>query len=1382
MRGQKGQRIQGGFPTMAIINGTEGADTIRTAAAGGSQNGLPDATDTGDTINGLGGDDIITGGAGDDVIDGGNGNDTIRGGNGNDTLRTGATINGNENLYGEDGDDTLVAGTNANAFFVDLFGGAGNDTIRVLGTTETDSRSHAAYSDRTLGIVADLVGQTVTIDLGGGMVETDTLINVRGVRGGDGNDTFIGSVRNEVFLPGLGNNVVQGGDGIDSVRYYELAAGVVVDLQAGTATHLADGSTDSLTGIEQIVSSNFDDSLFGTNGDNDFRPLAGNDLVDGRGGYDVVNYGASAGSFAVTDGVTVNLTTGLAIDPWGNSDTLTSIEMAIGTNLADDLTGVVIANGDRSQLRGLAGDDTLRATVADTIIAADYRQDPAAVRVNLSTSDATLGGQVVAAGTARDGFGGTDTLVMIQSVRGSNSADFILGSARNDLLEGEGGNDTIEGGAGNDRLRGNNGNDTLIGGEGDDTLRGGAGVDTYSGGAGYDSIEFNDGTPTQGVVASLTTGLITDQFGNAESIGAMNDVEYLIGGSLADDLEGKAISGNIAQLNGGGGNDTLRAGSGSSASVVATYHFDADANNDGIGIIADLTLASGQVQDTLGGTDTLLGVGGLRGSQYDDLMLGNAADNWFRGEGGDDLIDGAGGFDILSYTNSFNAPISGIEAELSNGAGVIDDGLGGFDFVSGIEQINGSRLADSITISGSQGMTLFGNGGDDVLTGGDGDDFIDGGLGLDTGSGGGGNDTIVVSDGTLSEIYSGGTGQDRFLIGATLNTDYASVVADIVTDFEGGDAGDWVDLANVVSILVSTGEITAEQDPFATGNLRLASGSAVLQVDWDGTNGAGNFTDLLVLQGTTPAQLTAANFGGYDPNPTAEPTGTLVNGLGGTAGFGEGVLPIGDDSAFAAVDVTGLFGGLLDFHGTPISTIYVNNNGYLTFDTSHSDYDSDFASVPWPVIAGLWTDLDTRGGPTTASPGGNSTGSNQAYYDLDTANQTFTATWDDVGYYNRGTNPVNAFQIQLVGRGGGDFDIVYRYEAVGPGVATVGFANSDDSVVESLPGSGTTTVDALETLVGNTGLPGVWVFEVRGPEGTEPTYSFTQGLDGAPPANQAPPPATAQEIADFVREGSATLDGTTYHLVENIGAWNAIKNVALDDFDTAFSTAYAFANFVSVEADFSSAGTADLDLLVSGAKRSDITTADGDDTVTLLLHSNGWGGNANLLATMGGNDTVLVQGVGNSTLDNELLADNAGPGNGRAWNAGYTGGFDQTVTVDAGAGNDLVQVQGSFAARLFGGSGDDQLEGGGRADVIDGGAGADSMFGGAGRDTFVLREGEAEGDLIIDFTAGDRVRLVGFDPGTELTNLGGGIYQVGTETFTVSGATGLVAGVDYIFA
>jgi VCBS repeat-containing protein len=300
--------------------------------------------------------------------------------------------------------------------------------------------------------------------------------------------------------------------------------------------------------------------------------------------------------------------------------------------------------------------------------------------------------------------------------------------------------------------------------------------------------------------------------------------------------------------------------------------------------------------------------------------------------------------------------------------------------------------------------------------------------------------------------------------------------------------------------------------------------------------------------------------------------------------------------------------------------------------------------------------------------------------------------------------------------------------------------------------------------------------------GTAPVYGFSQGFTGTLPTLQSGPAATPAELAAFVREGSATLDGTTYHLVENIGLWNALKNVALGAFDPSFGTAYAIANFVSVDADFSTAGTTALDLLVIGAKRSDLATGGGDDSITLTLNSRSWGGNANRIDSGGGSDTVLVTGVGNSTLDNVLLADNAVPGNGHAWNAAYQGGFDHAVTVHAGSGNDTVTIAGSFAARIFGGAGLDVLTGGAVRDLLDGGADADTLTGGGGRDTFQLRAGEAAGDAITDFAAGDVIRLVGFGAGATLANLGGGSFQVGGETFTVAGAATLVAGVDYIFA
>ena len=53
-------------------------------------------------------------------------------------------------------------------------------------------------------------------------------------------------------------------------------------------------------------------------------------------------------------------------------------------------------------------------------------------------------------GTASDGFGGTDTLISIEDVRGSTFGDTIVGNAANNKLTGDAGNDTLTGGSGVD--------------------------------------------------------------------------------------------------------------------------------------------------------------------------------------------------------------------------------------------------------------------------------------------------------------------------------------------------------------------------------------------------------------------------------------------------------------------------------------------------------------------------------------------------------------------------------------------------------------------------------------------------------------------------------------------------------------------------------------------------------------------------------------------------------------------------------------------------------------------------------------------------------------------------------------------------------------------
>jgi Ca2+-binding RTX toxin-like protein len=97
------------------------------------------------------------------------------------------------------------------------------------------------------------------------------------------------------------------------------------------------------------------------------------------------------------------------------------------------------------------------------------------------------------------------------------------------------------------------------------------------------------------------------------------------------------------------------------------------------------------------------------------------------------------------------------------------------------------------------------------------------------------------------------------------------------------------------------------------------------------------------------------------------------------------------------------------------------------------------------------------------------------------------------------------------------------------------------------------------------------------------------------------------------------------------------------------------------------------------------------------------------------------------------------------------------------------------------------IEGNKGANLIDGGAGADSLTGGAGNDTFILKAGQANGDVIGDFTgngsaAGDSIKFDGFSSAAALTNTSGNTWQIldgsKVETFTIDGALNAA---DYSF-
>lgn len=132
--------------------------------------------------------------------------------------------------------------------------------------------------------------------------------------GGAGNDILLGGDGDDVLISGGGNDVLDGGAGDNVVGYSTATAGVTVNLN--TKTTSGGAGIDSLTNIDGITGSNFNDTLIGDGGNNALNGKAGNDLLVGGFGTDTLTGGAGADQFrfdafnqgidAITDFVAVN--------------------------------------------------------------------------------------------------------------------------------------------------------------------------------------------------------------------------------------------------------------------------------------------------------------------------------------------------------------------------------------------------------------------------------------------------------------------------------------------------------------------------------------------------------------------------------------------------------------------------------------------------------------------------------------------------------------------------------------------------------------------------------------------------------------------------------------------------------------------------------------------------------------------------------------------------------------------------------------------------------------------------------------------------------------------------------------------------------------------
>lgn len=139
------------------------------------------------------------------------------------------------------------------------------------------------------------------------------------------------------------------------------------------------------------------------------------------------------------------------------------------------------------------------------------------------------------------------------------------------------------------------------------------------------------------------------------------------------------------------------------------------------------------------------------------------------------------------------------------------------------------------------------------------------------------------------------------------------------------------------------------------------------------------------------------------------------------AQFNDFTLAANDDSSTGLVNV----GFNLNFFGTTYNSLYVNNNGNVTFNNSMSTYTPfGLLNNSFPIIAPFFADVDTRG-----------SGSSLVHYGQGTVNgrNAFGVNWINVGYYSSQTDKLNSFQLILTDRsdiGAGDFDIEFNYDKI----------------------------------------------------------------------------------------------------------------------------------------------------------------------------------------------------------------------------------------------------------------------------------------------------------------------------------------------------------------
>lgn len=724
-----------------------------------------------------------------------------------------SALTGNGYINGAGGDDDIFASSGASDYYeyktMSVYGGDGNDVLRVGGFHVTIDGGNGD------DVIHESIFYNATITGGAGKdiirfgfdAESDYPVTIN-VNAGDDDDLI--SLISVTDATNVDYIIIDGGTGTDTLRltdHHVTNMGVVVNLDIGTiSANNATPSFISISNIENVLGTHYNDVILGNDADNVIFGWVGNDTLSGGLGNDILH-----GDF---DTNKQGFSPGYSLYPETNDDTFL-INLNEGVDQIYDFVGndkiifgagILATNLEYIQdgndlLIKHSGIDLVRLMDHFYNGAYGYSYNNTYGNSNIEVLKFSDNSTILLADiifSEYKGTNGNDEIAMsygnIKDMVNSGAGnDIIYTFAGNDEINADSGDDIIDAGLGNDIVNAGDGNDIII-----HTHLDGAAFpdDKYYGGLGSDrldlyfnssitqqiredilgykdylnnpaNVDVNSATGSEYVFSTLgiTAGRIED------FKVYLNGIEQSIAVTAKDDtfsgVSNIAITGNVLANNGNGADTGFIQQLGVIAGTYATtaggtivlssngdFSYTAPVSFGGTDTFVytatdghsdtDTATITFNIQGVIGGTP---GIDTVLGTSGNDLLYGYEGNDTLYGYEGNDTLDGGLGNDKLygGLGDDIYIVDSTSDVVIENSGEGTDTIYSSVSYsLSTDGALFNPKHVENLTLTGTANINANGSIHNNILIGNSGNNTFNGGQGDDTLIGGLGNDTYYV--------------------------------------------------------------------------------------------------------------------------------------------------------------------------------------------------------------------------------------------------------------------------------------------------------------------------------------------------------------------------------------------------------------------------------------------------------------------------------------------------------------------------------------------------------------------------------------------------------------------------------------------------------------